>query len=248
MAPMLTLSRAALALHGVSPAGLGRSALTVEQARALEPVLKSRRFDVDQPIQIKELPGFQGFHLSQETRSARATVPVDGAAARVAPEGSSAGDWPRDAPDLIHTKIAIGHLPRKISSKTLVGPGSGHLCDGCEQRIHATELEHEVDLGLGTLRFHASCARFWAEASAAPQRDVAGGSAASAWSLLFDLGVARTAWRDPAARAELLYAGAETRIAATQMRALSGAIRARSMALRAHARRLRLGRLSSASC
>jgi hypothetical protein len=79
MAPMLTLSRAALALHGVSPGGPD---------------------------------------------------------ARVAPESPPAGDGPADAADLIRAKVVIGTLPRKTSSRTLVGPGSEHLCDGCEQLIH----------------------------------------------------------------------------------------------------------------
>jgi hypothetical protein len=248
MAPMLTLSRAALAVHGVSPAALRQSELTIEAARALEPLLKSRGFDVDRPIHVRELSGFQGFHLAQASRTAPAFGSTDGVGERLTEPGSPAGVRPADVADLIRAKVAIGHLPRKASSRTRVGPGSEHLCDGCEQRIHVNELEHEVDVGLGTLRFHVSCSELWADASALPRHDIAGGSGPSACTLLFERGVAGAARRDPAADADLRSAYAEMRAATAQMRALSGAVRARSRSLRAHARRLRLGWPSSASC
>ena len=61
----LSLSRSAVALHGVPPAELQWPALTPEAIHALAPLLESYGFDVSRPIAVVELPEWQGFHLSQ---------------------------------------------------------------------------------------------------------------------------------------------------------------------------------------
>ena len=61
--PRLTLSRAAAALHGVSPADLECSELSPTAAHALKPLLQSHGFDVTRPIHVLALPDFQGFRV-----------------------------------------------------------------------------------------------------------------------------------------------------------------------------------------
>jgi hypothetical protein len=106
-----------------------------------------------------------------------------------------------DAAYLIRAKVLIGQLPRRTATKSWIAQGSGLSCDGCDRPITATDAEHAVDaIGLGTLRFHTRCMQLWEEASALP-REIAGGSAPSACTLVFDLGVAReaaAAWPAPA--------------------------------------------------
>jgi hypothetical protein len=81
-----------------------------------------------------------------------------------------------DAGCLIRAKLAIGQLPRRTNTKSWAGLGTGLLCDGCDQPIAVTDIEYQVDaIGLGTLRFHKACMRFWQEASAI-RHDLAGGS------------------------------------------------------------------------
>jgi hypothetical protein len=63
--PSLTLSRAAVALHGVSPSDLGPAELTREAAHMLKPLLESYGFDLTAPIRVVTLPDSQGFHLTQ---------------------------------------------------------------------------------------------------------------------------------------------------------------------------------------
>jgi hypothetical protein len=65
MAPTVTVSRASLALLGVSPNALNRPDLTDDQKDALKSVLQPQGFDLTQPVQVRELPDLQGFHLTQ---------------------------------------------------------------------------------------------------------------------------------------------------------------------------------------
>jgi hypothetical protein len=82
-----------------------------------------------------------------------------------------------DAEHLIRAKVIIGLLPRRTTTKAWIGYGSGGLCDGCDQPITSTDVEHAVDaIGLGTLHFHQRCMQLWEAASAIPS-DIAGGSA-----------------------------------------------------------------------
>ena len=67
---------------------------------------------------------------------------------------------------LIPDKIANGHLPTQHPHKVWVGNGNGHRCDGCDETIAATDLEHELDFAGGvTLRFHVQCAAIWRRAT-----------------------------------------------------------------------------------
>jgi hypothetical protein len=63
--PTLTLSRATVALHGLSPAALQTPMLTAEVVRVLEPWLERHAFDLRLPISVHELPDTQGFRLTQ---------------------------------------------------------------------------------------------------------------------------------------------------------------------------------------
>jgi hypothetical protein len=65
MAPTLTLSRAAVALCGLSPGELHGPELTEEEKCALKALLAPEAFDLTRTIQVDELPDHQGFHLSQ---------------------------------------------------------------------------------------------------------------------------------------------------------------------------------------
>jgi hypothetical protein len=65
MAPTLTLSRAVLALHGLSPVALHDAQLNADAVRALKPWLEEYGFDLLRPIGVDELPEQQGFHLTQ---------------------------------------------------------------------------------------------------------------------------------------------------------------------------------------
>jgi hypothetical protein len=65
MPPTLTVSRAALALLGVTPTALDRPELTADVKAALNTLLEPHGFDLAQPIRVEELPNLQGFHLMQ---------------------------------------------------------------------------------------------------------------------------------------------------------------------------------------
>jgi hypothetical protein len=65
LVPSLTLSRAAAALHGVSPSDLGAAELSREATHLLKPLLESYGFDLTEPIRVVTLPDSQGFHLTQ---------------------------------------------------------------------------------------------------------------------------------------------------------------------------------------
>jgi hypothetical protein len=62
----------------------------------------------------------------------------------------------------IERKLAAGLLPRHHPVKSWAGLGTGHACDGCDQPILATEVEHELDFAEAvTRRFHATCEAIW---------------------------------------------------------------------------------------
>jgi hypothetical protein len=63
--PTLSLSRAALALHGVARGELQPPLLRPEIIYALKPLLEEQGFDLTQPIHVRELPDFRGFRLTQ---------------------------------------------------------------------------------------------------------------------------------------------------------------------------------------
>jgi hypothetical protein len=58
----------------------------------------------------------------------------------------------------IERKLSAGLLPRHRPVKSWAGFGTGETCDGCDQPILATEVEHELDFAESlTLRFHTTC-------------------------------------------------------------------------------------------
>jgi hypothetical protein len=63
MAPTLTLSRAAVTLHGLTSEALQGPVLP-EAAHALAAVLTARDFELTSPI-VRGLPDFQSFRLAQ---------------------------------------------------------------------------------------------------------------------------------------------------------------------------------------
>jgi hypothetical protein len=147
-------------------------------------------------------------------------------------------DGQPDVVSLIRARIAAGVLPsaspagRKVSA----GRGSGRSCDGCERPIPATSVECELEHDGRTLRFHRACLVAWQEEPARGPSGLSGGSAASPWTLIFDLGIARRARTAPALLAELLIAAAETRAMAVDVRARSAGARAVSTLLRGSTR------------
>jgi hypothetical protein len=74
----------------------------------------------------------------------------------------------------IEAKLAAGLLPHHHPVKSWAGFGTGNACDGCDESILATEVEHELDFAESpTLRFHATCEAIWrglvAETQPTPQ-------------------------------------------------------------------------------
>ena len=65
MASTPTLSRAAVALEGLLLSEFQPPQLTPRQAHILQALLVSHGFDVTRPIEVHELPDFQGFRLTQ---------------------------------------------------------------------------------------------------------------------------------------------------------------------------------------
>jgi hypothetical protein len=62
----------------------------------------------------------------------------------------------------IEAKLAAGLLPRHRPVKSWAGFGTGNACDGCDESILATEVEHELDFAESpTLRLHATCEAIW---------------------------------------------------------------------------------------
>ena len=62
----------------------------------------------------------------------------------------------------IRQKIADGSLPCEPHPKSWAGAGRGEVCDGCDERVLASEVEFEVDMSAGqTLRFHRACFEIW---------------------------------------------------------------------------------------
>ena len=76
---------------------------------------------------------------------------------------------------VVQAKVAAGLLPRGRPSKMWVGPGTGKICDGCEQPITKDDREYEFDLpGRPILRLHQACMEAWQV-----HRPIQGGSANS---------------------------------------------------------------------
>jgi hypothetical protein len=143
-----------------------------------------------------------------------------------------------DVANAIRDRIAAGVLPPPVNGNgngtVWAGQGSGRTCDGCERPIPSSAVECGINAGTRTLRFHRACLVAWqAQVRMAPPA-IGGGSAASPWTVVFDLGVAKDVCQASSAYEELVLAGAETR-------AMCQAARERSAAARAATRRLRQG-------
>ena len=127
----------------------------------------------------------------------------------------------------VQAKLAAGTLPRMEVQKVWTGLGTGLACSGCDHTITPTEIEQAVDVnGRSGLRFHRNCLSIWQREVVSPHREIAGGSAASPWTLLFDLHVARRAGRDRAAYEEFRAAIAEAWLMAADTQAHSRRVRA----------------------
>jgi len=138
------------------------------------------------------------------------------------------GKRPFEIIDTVRRKISNGVLPNNGSQKVWAALGSGRTCDGCDEPISREQVEHEVELlGHRTLRFHQPCLEAWRVLAG---REIGGGSAPSAWTVIFDLGVARDANVDVAALNELLAASAESHADAVKVRLLARIARGRAAA------------------
>jgi hypothetical protein len=73
--PMLTLSRAVAVLHGVPLSELQQTELTSDAKRALKALLESEGLELNRPINVRELPELQGFHLAQPLNDPRGEGP-----------------------------------------------------------------------------------------------------------------------------------------------------------------------------
>jgi hypothetical protein len=73
-----------------------------------------------------------------------------------------------DLATLVADKIRSGvlPLPPEPPQKYFAGKGTGQLCDMCEQKITAGQLEYEIDVNDRTLRFHERCADMWRQTRA----------------------------------------------------------------------------------
>jgi hypothetical protein len=62
----------------------------------------------------------------------------------------------------IMDKLSQGILPTDDPVKVWGGKGTGRSCDGCDELISSSDVEHEVEMPDGrTLRFHVACAELW---------------------------------------------------------------------------------------
>ena len=128
---------------------------------------------------------------------------------------------------VVRAKLTAGALPRMEVQRSWAGPGSGLPCSGCDQVITRQEVEHEIEVNRGsTLRFHRACFLAWQQEAERSGREIAGGSAASPWTLLFEAELGRRAARDRASYEEFRAAIAESWLAAADTRLRSRAVRA----------------------
>jgi len=59
-------------------------------------------------------------------------------------------------------KLTRDLLPTAKPIRTWAGFGNGQVCDGCDDPISRSDLEHEIDFEGGrTVRFHVACAVLW---------------------------------------------------------------------------------------
>ena len=140
---------------------------------------------------------------------------------------------------LIRERLASGGLPSVAPSKVWGSiDGKSGACAGCGEKLDGG-TEYEVEFaGTVSVRFHRVCYGIWEEERLKLKPGIAGGSAASPWTLFFDERVADRALFDDAALEEMLLASAEARAASEAGRARAIQARAQSAGLRAAAHRL----------
>jgi hypothetical protein len=69
------------------------------------------------------------------------------------------GEGRRAMNKIIERKLAARVLPDRPPVKSWVGFGVGQPCDGCEEPILDTQVEHEIAFdAFPTVRMHAVCA------------------------------------------------------------------------------------------
>ena len=164
-------------------------------------------------------------------------VPVHGNCWMRRLRSASASDGNARRVAIIRGRLRVGMLPSDAPTKIWSGYGSGQLCDACGERIAVGAPEDEVVFTHSvTLRFHQGCFALWQEEKTRRNGGISGGSAASPWTLFFDLGIARRASRDRVAYAEVRAATAETLMTVTETLAMNQAVRARARVLRKAAR------------
>lgn len=149
------------------------------------------------------------------------------------PAGAASGDGHRT--DLVRAKVALHALPSWEPNKILARTSEGSHCRGCDTPISMGQIEYELQFADGLrLCLHHSCYVVWDhERRGGARRGIAGGSAASPWTLLFDDGIARRAAHDAVAFEELLMASAQTMFMAGATRGTAAALREDSQRLRA---------------
>jgi hypothetical protein len=65
------------------------------------------------------------------------------------------------------TYAGIGEADRRrVARKVWAGYGSGEQCDYCGAPIRESDVELELELMSGDLRFHRACLRLWEAALA----------------------------------------------------------------------------------
>ena len=140
---------------------------------------------------------------------------------------------------LIRTKLASGALPLMAPTKVWGSvDGKQGACAGCGEALKGG-TEYEVEFaGAVSLRFHRVCYGIWEEERLKVKPGIAGGSAASPWTLFFDERVADRALFDDAAIEEMLLASAEARAVAEAGRRGAERVRERSVVLRGVSERL----------
>lgn len=66
--------------------------------------------------------------------------------------------FPPDAPGKIRAKVEDGRLPLEPPAQTWAENGTQGKCDGCDERILASQVQYEFVLADGrTFRLHLGC-------------------------------------------------------------------------------------------
>ena len=140
---------------------------------------------------------------------------------------------------LIRARLASGALPSAPPVRVWGSMSPNRpACAGCGERI-VDEAEYELEFdGAVSVRMHRVCYGIWDEARR-QAKPIGGGSAASPWTLFFEVSVAERVAGDALMFSEMLAAAAETIAACAGGRNASARTRERSRTLAHRARALR---------